>query len=86
MDQDVGSSVNTRFCEYPRIICVGDEADDCKLSGYIYIHTHINDRTGGIILLSSKSINTAFIIIIALFLQLGYMSLEHDTLRALSLY
>ena len=84
MDQDVGSSVKTRFCEHPRIICVGAEADDCKLSGYIYIY--INDRTGGIIILSGKSINTAFIIQITLFLQLGYMSLEHDTLRALSLY
>ena len=84
MDQDVGSSVNTRFSEHPRIICVGDEADDYNLSGYIYMY--INDRTGGIIILSGKSINTAFIIQIALFLQWGYMSLEHDTLRALSLY
>ena len=84
MDQDVGSSVNTRFSEHPRIICVRAEADDCKLSGYI--HIYINGRTGGIIILSGKSINTAFIIQIALFLQLGYMSLEHDTLRALGLY
>ena len=45
MDQDVGSSVITRFTEHPRIICVGAEADDCKLSGYI--HTYINGRTGG---------------------------------------
>ena len=34
-DQDVGSSVITRFAEHPLIICVGAEADDCKLSGYI---------------------------------------------------
>ena len=39
---------------------VGAEADDCKLSGYI--HIYINGRTGGIIILSGKSINTAFII------------------------
>ena len=52
----------------------------------IYIYTYINDRTGGIIILSGKSINTASIVQIALFLQLGYMSLEHDTLSALSLY
>ena len=60
MDQDVGSSVKMRFCEHPRIICVGAEADDCKLSGYI--HIYINGRTGGIIILSGKSINTAFTI------------------------
>ena len=84
MDQDVGSSVNTRFSKHPRITCVGAEADDCKLSGYI--HTYINGRTGGTIILSGKSINTTFITQIALFLQLGYMSLKHDTLRALSLY
>ena len=85
MDQDIGSSVIKHiFCEHPRIICVGAEVDDCKLSGYI--HIYINGRTGGIIILSGKSINTAFIIQIALFLQSGYMSLEHDTLRALSLY
>ena len=84
MDQDVGSSVKMRFCEHPRIICVGAEADDCKLSGYI--HIYINDRTGGIIILSGKSINTAFIINTELFLQLNDLSLEHDTLRALSLY
>ena len=84
MDQDVGSSVNTRFSEDPRIICVGAEADDCKLSGYI--HIYINGRKGGILILSGKSINIAFIIKITLFLQLGYMSHEHDTLRALSLY
>ena len=59
MDQDVGSSVNTRFSEHPRIICVGAEADDCKLSGYI--HIYINGRTGGIIILLGKSINTTFI-------------------------
>ena len=76
--------MNARFFEHPRIICVWAEANDCKLSGYI--HIYINGRTGGIIILSGKSINTAFIIKIALFLQLGYMSLEHDTLRALSLY
>ena len=58
MDQDVGSSVNTHFSEHPRIICVGAEADDCKLSGYI--HIYINSRTGGIIILSGKSINKAF--------------------------
>ena len=45
MDQDVGSSVNTRFPEHPRIICVGAEADDCKLSGSI--HTYVNGRKGG---------------------------------------
>ena len=59
MDQDVGSSVNTRFSEHPRIICVGAEADDFKLSGYI--HIYMNGRTGGIIILSGKIINTAFI-------------------------
>ena len=84
MDQDVGSSVKTRFCEHPHIICVVAEADDCKLLGCI--HIYIDDRTGGIIILSGKSINTAFIIQIALFLQSGYMSLEYDTLQALSLY
>ena len=45
MDQDVGSSVNTRFSKHPRIICVGAEADDYKLSGYI--HTYMNGYTGG---------------------------------------
>ena len=84
MDQDVGSSVITRFTEHPRTICVGAEADDCKLSGYI--HTYINGRTGGTIILPRKSINTTFIINIALFLQFRYMSLEHGTLRALSLH
>ena len=39
-------------------MCVGAEADDCKLSGYIH---YINGPTGGIIILSGKSINTAFI-------------------------
>ena len=62
---------------------MGVEADDCKLSGYI--HTY-NGRIGGIIILSGKSINTTFIIKIALFLQWRYMSLDHGTLRALSLY
>ena len=65
MDQDVGSSVKTRFREHPRIICGGAEADDCKLS--CYIHIYINDRTGGTIMLSGKSINTTFIIQIILF-------------------
>ena len=59
MDQDVGSSVKMRFCEHPRIICVGAEADDCKHSGYI--HIYINGRIGGIIVLLGKSINTALI-------------------------
>ena len=59
MDQDVGSSVNTCFCEHPRIICVGAEAAVCNLSGYI--HIYINVRTGGIIVLSGKSINTTLI-------------------------
>ena len=45
MDQDVGSSVITRFAEQPRIICEGAEADDYKLSGYI--HIYINGHTGG---------------------------------------
>ena len=49
--------MTTRFTEHPRIICVGAEADDYKLSGYIYIY--INDRTGGIIILSGKSVNIA---------------------------
>ena len=71
MDQDVGSIVNTCFSEHPCIMCVGAEADDCKLLGYI--HIYINGRTGGIIILSGKSINTAFIVLIALFLQSGYM-------------
>ena len=84
MDQDVGSSVDTHFSEHPHIICVGAEADDCKLSGYI--HTYINGRTGGTIVLAGKSINTTFIIKIALFLQSRYMSLEHGTLQAVSLY
>ena len=48
-DQDVGSRVIMRFTEHPRIICVGAEADDCKLSGYI--HTYINGRTGVTIIL-----------------------------------
>ena len=84
MDQDIGSSVLTRFSEHPRITCVGAEADDYKLSDYI--HIYISGCTGGTTILSGKSINTAFIIKIALSLQLRYMSLEHDTLRALSLY
>ena len=48
-DQDVGSSVIMCFTEHPRIICVGTEADDCNLSGYI--HTYINGCTGGTIIL-----------------------------------
>ena len=84
MDQDIGSSVIMRFSEHPRIICVGAEADDCKLSGYI--HTYINGHTGGTIILLGKSINTTSIIKIALFLQFGYMLLEQNILRALTLY
>ena len=60
MDQDIGSSVIKCFSEHPHVIHEGAEADDCKLSGYI--HIYINGRTGGIIILSGKSINTAFII------------------------
>ena len=63
---------------------MGAEADNCKLSGYI--HIYINGRKGGTIILSGKSINRTFIIQIALLLQSKYMSLEHDTLGALSLY
>ena len=74
----------TCFAEHPRVIREGAEADDCKLSGYI--HMYINGRTGGTIILSGKSINIAFIIKIALFLQFRYMSLKHGTLQALHLY
>ena len=64
---------------------MGAEADDCNLSGYT--HVYINGRTGGIILLSGKSINTALINFIkTLCLQLEYMSLKHNILRALGLY
>ena len=38
-DQDVGSSVIMRSTEHPRIICMGAEVDDCKLSGYIHTYT-----------------------------------------------
>ena len=85
MDQDVGLCVNTRFSEHPRIICVGVEADDCNLSGYIHIYT--NGRTGGITLLSGKSINKALLYFIkTLCLQWEYMSFKHNILRALGLY
>ena len=85
MDQDVGSSVKTRFCEHPRIICVGAKADDCKLLGYI--HVYINGYTGGIVVLWGKSINTTLINSEkTLFVQWDYMSLENNILRALSLY
>ena len=64
---------------------MGVEADDCNLSGYT--HVYINGRTGGIILLSGKSINTSLINFIkTLCLQWEYMSLKHNILRALGLY
>ena len=61
---------------------MGVEANDCNLSGYI--HIYINGRTGGITLLSGKSINTA--LLKTLCLQWEYMSLKHNILRALGLY
>ena len=64
---------------------MGVEVDDCNLSGYI--HIYINGRTGGTILLSGKSINTALLHFIkTLCLQWEYMSLKHNILRALGLY
>ena len=36
--------MTTHFLEHPRFICMGVEADDCKLSGYIYIHKRPHRR------------------------------------------
>ena len=64
---------------------MGAEADDCNLSSYIHIYA--NGRTGGITLLSGKSINTALLYFIkTLCLQWEYMSFKHNILRAPSLY
>ena len=57
-----------------------------QLGVKMQLSLYINGRKGGTIILSGKSINTDFIIQIALLLHSKYMSLEHDTLRALSLY
>ena len=60
-DQDVGLSVKMRyFCKHPRTMCVGAEAKDCHLSGYI--HIYINGRTGDISILESTSIKSTHII------------------------
>ena len=40
-------------------MCVGAEAEDCHLSGYI--HIYINGRTGGILILESTSIKSFYI-------------------------
>ena len=64
-DQDVGLSVKKRlFCKHPRTMCVGAEAKDCHLSGYIYIY--INGRTGDISILERTSVKSAYIINIVL--------------------
>ena len=41
-------------------MCVGAEAEDCHLSGYIYIY--INGRTGDISILERTSIKSRYII------------------------
>ena len=64
-DQDVGLSVKMRyFCEHPRTLCVGAEAEDCHLSGYTYVY--INGRTGDISILERTSTKSAYIINIVL--------------------
>ena len=84
MDQDVGSSVITHiFANTPALYVWGLKPTTANFQD-IYILK--NGRTGGTITLSGESINIAFIIKIELFLQLNDLSLEHDTLRALSLY
>ena len=77
--------MNTHFCKHPRIICVGAEADDCKLSGYIHVyikqpHRRHHNTFRQKYKYSLDKINKT------LFLQWEYMSLEHNILRALSLY
>ena len=78
MDQDVGSSVNTRFCEHPRIMCVGAEADDCKLSGYI--HIYLSGRTGGTTILYGQKYKYSLYYQKHCFYNQNYMSLEHGIL------
>ena len=41
-------------------MCVGAEAEDCHLSGYI--HIYVNGRTGGISTLEHTSIKSPYII------------------------
>ena len=41
-------------------MCVGAEAEDCHLSGYI--HIYINGRTGGTLILERTSIKSRYII------------------------
>ena len=83
MDQDVGSSVITHiFANTPALYAWGLKP---TTANFQVIYTS-NGRTGGTITLSGESINIASIIKIELFLQLNDLSLEHDTLRALSLY
>ena len=51
-DRDIGLSVKTRyFCEHPRTLCVGAEAEDCNLSGYTNVY--INGRIGDILILGT---------------------------------
>ena len=45
-------------------MCVGAEAEDCYLSGYI--HVYINGRTGDISILERISIKSTYIINIVL--------------------
>ena len=64
-DRDIGLSVKMRyFCEHPRTLCVGAEADDCHLLGYT--HVYMNGRIGDILLLERTSIKGAYIITIVL--------------------
>ena len=64
-------------------MCVGAEAEDCHLSGYI--HIYINGRTGGIPILERTSIKSPYIILETWFYK-SYMSFEHNIFRALRLY
>ena len=49
-DRDIVLSVKMHyFCEHPRTLCVGAEADDYNLSGYT--HVYINGRIGDISML-----------------------------------
>ena len=83
MDQDVGSSVITHiFANTPALYAWGLKP---TTANFQVIYTS-NGRTGGTITLSGESINIASIIKVELFLQSNDLSLEHDTLRALSLY
>ena len=83
MDQDVGSSVITHiFVNTPASYAWGLKP---MPANFQVIYTS-NGRTGGTITLLGESINIASIIKIQLFLHQNDLSLEHETLRTLSLY